>query len=330
MADLLHQLSGPAILAIVMANVFAAQMGLPMPVAPTLVLAGALTANRTGWMATILAGGVAACGMADCLWYWAGRRFGGRVMKLLCTLSLTPDYCVSETQRRFDRWGGKALLLAKFVPGLGSIASPLAGAQRMPLVRFLSLNAIGSTLWVGAWLSAGVLLNGQIGPLLPHAAGYGKAVACLAVLVLVAYVAFKWFQRRRFYSMLRMARIDVAELRRLLASSPAPHVVDVRARTSYALDPRRIPGAVHVPSEDIAGHVMALARDLDVILYCTCPNEASAAQVAKVLMNQGFKRVRPLLGGLDAWVAAGYPVDGAVLATVEPETLGSSSAVGLR
>jgi rhodanese-related sulfurtransferase len=251
--------------------------------------------------------------MADCLWYWAGRRFGGRVMRLLCMLSLTPDYCVSDTQRRFDRWGGKALLVAKFVPGLGSIASPLAGAHRMPLVRFLYLNGIGSTLWAGVWLLAGAVLNRQVALLLPHAAVYGKTAACIVVLLLIAYVALKWAQRRRFYARLRMARIDVAELHALLAGTPAPLIVDVRSRSSHALDPRTIPGAVHVPSEDIAQHVLSFSRDADVILYCTCPNEASAAQVAKVLMNLGFKRVRPLHGGLDAWVAAGYPVAGVVL-----------------
>jgi membrane protein DedA with SNARE-associated domain/rhodanese-related sulfurtransferase len=320
MDDLSHHLSEPALLALVMANVLAAQLGVPVPVTPTLVLAGALAANRTGLMAMMLVGAVAACGVADCVWYWAGHRFGGRVMKLLCMLSLTPDYCVSDTQRRFDRWGGKALLVAKFVPGLGAIASPLAGAHRMPLTRFLYLNGIGSTLWVGLWLSAGVVLNRQIALLLPHAAAYGKTAASIAVLLLVAYIAFKWLQRRRFYARLRMARIEVAELHRLLTSSPAPHVVDVRSRSSHALDPRLIPGAIHVPSEDIAGHVTALSRNLDVILYCTCPNEASAAQVAKVLMNLGFKRVRPLHGGLDAWVEAGYPVDGAALASVVPDS----------
>jgi rhodanese-related sulfurtransferase len=186
----------------------------------------------------------------------------------------------------------------------------------MPLTRFLYLNGIGSTLWVGLWLSAGVVLNRQIARLLPHAAAYGRTVALFAVLALITYVALKWLQRRRFYARLRMARIDVAELHRLLTLNPGPLVVDVRSRSAHALDPRIIPGAVHVPSEDIAGHVTALSRDLDVILYCTCPNEASAAQVAKVLMNLGFKRVRPLHGGLDAWVQAGYPVGGAVLASV--------------
>jgi rhodanese-related sulfurtransferase len=106
-----------------------------------------------------------------------------------------------------------------------------------------------------------------------------------------------------------MSRIEVGELHRLMSSELAPLVVDVRSPTALTLDPRRIPGALHVPLQGVEEHLKDLPRDRAIISYCSCPNEASAAQVAKLLMNHGFKKVRPLLGGLDAWVAAGYPVD---------------------
>jgi rhodanese-related sulfurtransferase len=109
--------------------------------------------------------------------------------------------------------------------------------------------------------------------------------------------------------MLRMARISVAELYQLMEAQLAPMIVDVRSQSARALDPRRIPGALHLPLDQVSAHVRELPRDRDIVVYCTCPNEASAARVAKLLINQGFVRVRPLHGGLDAWIAAGYAVD---------------------
>jgi rhodanese-related sulfurtransferase len=105
-----------------------------------------------------------------------------------------------------------------------------------------------------------------------------------------------------------MARIGVAELYDLMQAGTEPIIVDVRSPTARALDPHGIPGALHVPLDDVAKHIKDLRRDRDIILYCACPSEASAARVARILMNNGFKKVRPLHGGLDAWVAAGYAV----------------------
>ncbi len=137
----------------------------------------------------------------------------------------------------------------------------------------------------------------------------GGAALSIAAALVAAYIAYKWWQRRRFYAFLRMARMTVGELYRLLDSGAAPLIVDVRSETARSLEPRRIPGAVHVPVQDMERHIKELPRDREIVLYCTCPNEASAAKVAKVLMSYGFRRVRPLRGGLDAWIAAGYAVE---------------------
>jgi len=125
----------------------------------------------------------------------------------------------------------------------------------------------------------------------------------------VAYIGYKWWERVRFYSVLRMEQIEVGELFKLMATPPPPLIIDVRSPTALQLEPRRIPGALHVPLTQVQQQLRDLPRDRDIISYCTCPNEASAAQVAKILMDNGFRRVRPLHGGLDAWVAAGYAVD---------------------
>jgi rhodanese-related sulfurtransferase len=237
-------------------------------------------------------------------------------MKTLCRISLTPDTCVSETQSRFERWGANALLVAKFVPGLATIAPPLAGATSIGWGRFLLFDGLGAALWVGAGLGIGMLLKEQIDNLLTRMEDVGTIGVLIVAALLLAYIGYKWWERRRFYSMLRMARISVDELYRLMDTKPPPTVVDVRSAIARSLEPRRIPGALHVPLQEVAQHVKELPRDRDIILYCTCPNEASAAQVARILMNNGFKKVRPLHGGLDAWIAAGYAVESLSVETV--------------
>jgi membrane protein DedA with SNARE-associated domain/rhodanese-related sulfurtransferase len=290
-------------------NVLVNQFGLPVPVIPTLILAGALAGDGRLSRSGLLVAAIAACFIGDTAWYASGRRYGNRVMKLLCRISLTPDSCVSQTQTRFERWGANALIVAKFVPGLSLIAPPLAGATRMGFARFALFSLVGAALWVGVLVACGMLLKPQIDRLLPHLQAVGSVVLVVIAALLVVYIALKWWERRRFFAFLRMARITVGELYGLLDSGAAPLIVDVRSQTAQSLEPRRIPGALHVPVQDMESHIKELPRDREIVLYCTCPNEASAAKMAKLLMSYGFRRVRPLYGGLDAWIAAGYAVE---------------------
>lgn len=294
---------------VVVANVLLDQTGFPVPVVPTLILAGAITATDTWSTIGLLAGGVCACLIANTGWFLAGRRYGSRVMKLLCRISISPDSCVSETQLRFERWGASALIVAKFVPGLSIIAPPLAGATAMNWLRFLFYSVLGSIVWVATGLGIGIALRPQIEQLLPKLQQVGSAVLGVLLSCLLAYIAYKWYQRRQFYATLRMARISAAELYQLMEAGAAPLIVDVRSATAHAVDPRAIPGALRIPLANIDEHLAQLPRDRDIVLYCTCPNEASAAQVARLLIERGFKRVRPLHGGLDAWIAAGYQAE---------------------
>ena len=302
-------MGAPFGLTLVFLNVLLEQLGLPVPAIPTLVVAGALAANGKLPGFAVGAVAVAASLIGDSSWYLAGRAYGVRVMKLLCRISLTPDTCVSQTQASFERWGPRALVIAKFVPGLSMIAPPLAGATRMGFVRFIAFSGVGACLWVSAALLAGWLLRAQIANLLPRLSGIGGTVVVIVLVLLGGYIAFKWWERRRFYALLDMARINVDELYERMRGDPVPVVVDVRSSTARGLERRRIPGALHMPVQEVEQHVRSLPRDREIILYCTCPNEASAAQAARVLVRNGFRRVRPLRGGLDAWIAAGYAVE---------------------
>ena len=293
---------------IVFVNVLLDQIGLPVPAVPTLIVAGALAADGHMSLPGLFAGAVFACLIPDCGWYWVGQEYGIRVLKTLCRISLEPDSCVSQTQTRFERWGINSLVIAKFIPGLAIIAPPMAGALRIGWLRFIFLSTCSAMLWAGAALGAGALFKSQIARLLQHLEDFGGIAGMGLLLLLAAYIAYKWWQRYSFYRLLRMARISVAELYELIQAGASPLVIDVRSITARELEPRWIPGALHVPLQDVAHRMKELPRDKDIILYCTCPSEASAARVAKILMNHGFKRVRPLFGGLDAWVAAGYAV----------------------
>jgi membrane protein DedA with SNARE-associated domain/rhodanese-related sulfurtransferase len=307
--DDLHYLISRHGLALIFANVLLDQLGLPTPAIPALVVAGALAADgriSAPWVFVIA---FTATMLADITWFVAGRRYGGRVMKGLCWASLTPDSCVSQTQTLFERWGTKSLVVANFIPGFATIASPLAGAAGIGWLRFLLFSALGAFLWISAGMGTGLLFAAQLDQLLSELGSVGATALPIVGALLAAWVAYKWWERYRFLTMLRMARIDVHELYGLMNAGEAPLVVDVRTQTARTLEPRTIPGALHVPLGAVGQHVKDLPRDRDIILYCTCPNEVSAAEAAKLLMNGGFTRVRPLHGGLDAWIAAGYEVE---------------------
>jgi len=296
-------------LALVFANVLLEQVGLPLPAVPTLVVAGALAAQGKLSLIALFAVAFAACVVGDTLWYAAGRRYGRGVMRLLCRISLSPDSCVRQTEVRFSQWGGWTLVFAKFIPGLSMVAPPLAGATRLGWTPFLLWNALGIAIWAGAAIGAGALFEAQIGGLLARLEAWG-ALALQAIGALLAlYVALKWWERRRFYKMLRVARIGVDELRGLIHGGQRPIVVDVRSAASRRVDPRFIPGAVAMDSDQVEQQLAQLPADRDIVFYCDCPNEASAAQVAKKLIELGYSRVRPLHGGLDAWIAAGHDVE---------------------
>ncbi|HUL17807.1 MAG TPA: DedA family protein/thiosulfate sulfurtransferase GlpE [Steroidobacteraceae bacterium] len=314
----------PIGLSLVFVNVLLEQLGLPVPAVPTLVVAGAMAANGRLPGTALYGLALIACLIADACWYLAGRFYGGRVMSILCRISLSPDSCVSQTQSAFERWGPRALVFAKFVPGLALLAPPLAGATRMSPARFAAASALGSTLWVGTALVLGVLLRRQIEELLPQAAHVGGAVAVVVLVLLAAYIGYRFLERRRFLAALDMARISVAELRERMDSGATPVIVDVRSPTAQTLELRRIPGALHLPVQEVARQLTGVPHDREIILYCTCPNEASAAKAARLLMNGGFQRVRPLKGGLEAWIEAGYAVEAIVLTTAPAPAPGAA------
>ncbi len=305
-------------LAFVFANVLLEQIGLPIPAAPTLIVAGALAAEGKLSAWAIFGVAFVACSVGDALWYVAGRRYGRRVMKLLCRVSLSPDFCVRQTEVRFERWGRLTLVLSKFIPGLSTIAPPLAGAMRLGWPSFLLLNSLGVVIWAGMAIAAGMAFHARINELILRLEDLGALAVEIIGALLGGYIALKWWERRRFYKMLRIARIGVGELRSLMKGGKRPVVVDVRAPGARDLDRRFIPGALTMDIAEVGQRLDELPADRDIVFYCTCPDEASAATVAKKLIGLGYTRVRPLHGGLDAWIAAGFEVERRAAASADP------------
>jgi membrane protein DedA with SNARE-associated domain/rhodanese-related sulfurtransferase len=290
-------------------NVLLEQLGLPLPALPTLIVAGALIADGRLSGFGVLGAGVVASAIANTVWYLAGWRYGNKVMRALCRISLSPDSCVRQTEGQYERWGVSLLVFAKFVPLVAMIAPPLAGAMRVGWPTFLLLSTLGAILWVAAGIGAGLLFHAQIEYVFAALEDMVLLSLILIGLLLAGYILIKDVQRRRFFKMLRMARITVEELHALIEAGARPTIIDVRSPGARARDGRRIPGAVLVDIPELGNRVPELPTDRDIVLYCTCPNEASAAGIAKSLMARGFTRVRPLLGGFDAWVEAGLSVD---------------------
>ena len=287
-------------------NTLLHELGVPVPLTPTALVAGARAV--TGTVSPLLLIVMITAGMVigNAAWFAAGRRYGSAVLKLLCRVSISPDTCVARTEGTFGRWGWSALVIGRFLPGVTLVAPPLAGALGMKWSTFLALTVAGSALFGLVVVGAGMLLYEQINFVLQQLVIFGwEAVGILTVL-LALYIGWRWW-RRRIALAIGVPRIDVQELRELIDAGEPIELIDVRGRNANQLDQRQIPGAVVMHLDEIEAGRFVAARDRQIIVYCSCPNEASAAKAVQLLHGHGYLRARPLRGGLDAWMASERP-----------------------
>ncbi|AJC48010.1 DedA family protein/thiosulfate sulfurtransferase GlpE [Xanthomonas sacchari] len=300
-------------LGLVFVNVLALSLGLPVPALPTLILVGATYALLDGaamWGALLgaLSVSIAASLLGDLLWFGAGRRYGNRTLQSLCRLSLSRDTCMKRTERFYARWGVRVLAVAKFVPGLSMVSVPMAGAMRVRPTAFLRYDALGAALWAGVGLLLGLCFADQVQDLLDWLSLLGRRAALLLVGLLALYIGYRAWRRHMLRKAMEMQRIDVDELHALLQGEAPPLLLDIRAPGYRTLEPFAIPGALEVDDRQVDALVARLPRDRRIVIYCACPNEVSAAILAKRLRQHAFEGVLPLRGGLDAWRAAGHPL----------------------
>ena len=250
--------------------VLAEQIGLPFPAVPALLGVGALLG--AGRMSAALTLGVvlAASLPPDIVWYELGRRRGGRVLTLLCKISLEPDSCVRRTENLFMQRGRKALVIAKFVPGLSTIAPPLAGMVGIARWQFLVLDVVGALLWAGTWIALGYIFSDALELVASRADRLGSWLGVVVAGALVSYVLIKFINRQRFLRSLRIARITPEELKRRLDEGEGQlTIVDTRSRLDVTAAPYAIPGAVWISAEEIDRRHPEVPRDREIVLYCT-------------------------------------------------------------
>ena len=294
--------------AVVFIWVFAETMGLPIPSAPLLITVGTMAGVGQLNLWLCIASGACAAFVSDSFWYAVGRHRGGKVLSLLCRISLEPDSCVRRTENIFARYGGRSLLVTKFFPGFGAVSTPLAGITRMRLWRFLLFDGLGILVWIGAYTLLGYIFSRELDRALDYAAGMGKTLTVLLAGGLALYILRKYALRRRILRELSIARITPEELKQRLDAGEDIVIIDLRHDLDFANDPYIIPGALRIPLEELAGNPVVLS-DREIITYCSCPNEASSVQVALRLLRQGITRIRPLAGGFHAWRDRDYPVE---------------------
>lgn len=314
---------------VLLAAVFADQIGLPFSAIPFLIGMGALAGRGQFPLAFGIAEAVAATLVADIIWYELGRNKGHAILKLLCKISLEPDSCVRRSEERYARLGAKALAFVKFVPGLSTATTSMAGLFGMRLPIFFAWDAVGAVLWAGAYTALGLAFSKQIARVAEMALGLGAGLTVLLILALAGFVAYKYAQRRRFIRSLHIARLTPEQLMDKLRRGEPLVVVDLRSRAEFEANPDKLPGAIRLAPEELQKRAADIPRDRDVILYCTCPNEATSARVALLLRAHGVTRVRPLAGGYDAWRSRQFPLETSAVASADaPSTRSATSQAG--
>jgi membrane protein DedA with SNARE-associated domain/rhodanese-related sulfurtransferase len=302
MPNFIHLLQEYGVL-IVFAIVLVEQIGLPIPAYPILIVAGALSVDGDFSWPAVLAVAVCACLLSDGFWFRMGRLYGKRILKLLCRISLSPDYCVSQTEDSFTRWGPRMLIVSKFIPGFNTIAAPLSGAMGVHTRVFFGYSVLGATLWAGVGIAIGAFLHASIDSVLTALSSMGSTALMVLLALLGAFIAYKYVERKRFRQAVQIDRVTIEEIKDLIEQGTAPVLVDARSVTAQLLEPA-VPGALLFNGGQPAADLIAIDRDRHVVVYCSCPNDITAAQVAKELKQHGFTMARPLHGGLDAWNAA--------------------------
>jgi hypothetical protein len=169
----------------------------------------------------------------------------------------------------FTKHGTKSLLIAKFVPGLNTVAPAMAGVVRVKALPFFAVNTVGTILWIGTWGVLGFLFHHQLERVVQVASNWGSVSLVGMGCALALYLGTKYYQRRRVLNALRAERITVDELRRMLEAGEPVAILDARHGIAFEADPFRIPGALQMAPDEIESRHGEIPRDRPVVVYCT-------------------------------------------------------------
>ncbi len=284
------------------------QLGMPLPSTPILLTAGTLTAThhmRIGWIVLAV---MIASAISDSIWFHLGGKYGSTVTRWICKLSFGAANCVRKTEDALTRHGSAGLLLAKFVPGLNTMAAPLAGQSKMRYRTFLVYDMAGTFLWVTTLVLIGRFFGDAIRRNQGLLHWLSRSALALVILVVLGILIFRMTKQRSFLNKIRTLRVEPKELKAMIDRGENPYIVDLRHPLDLLPDPRILPGAVRLLPNELIARNAEIPRDRDVVLYCTCPSEATSAKIALTMRRFGVERIRPLRGGFDGWKEQGYPL----------------------
>ncbi len=294
--------------------VFIEQAGIPVPSAPVLLAAGTMSAAHKLHILFVLPLVLLACLLADSMWFLLGRRYGTRIVNVLCKMSFEAASCVSRTQGSLSRRGGTTMLFAKFVPGLSTMAAPLAGQAGLSYPAFVMYDIAGSLIWASAWLFGGRFVGDLVDRSSRWFGMLTHSAVALVLLMVVGVLLIRYIRRLRFLRELRGLRLEPSQLLSMMDDAereglPAPFIVDLRHPLDVLSDSYTLPNALRIGPDELKLRNELIPRDRDIVLYCTCPSEETSAKVALDLRRLGVRRVRPLRGGLQGWRDAGYALE---------------------
>ncbi|MDE1180570.1 VTT domain-containing protein [Paraburkholderia sp.] len=289
-------------------SVLVTQLGVPVPAAPMLMLAGTMAAmGQVSWVSVFCAA-IGAALIADSSWFFVGRVRGRRLLNYLVRFSLSLDTTVRVARNVFERHGAPILTVAKFLPGLGLISAPLLGTTGIAVGVFLLWDAVGATLWAGVWLIGGAALHDQIVQLMLLVRQNGGTIFDAFAVIGAVVLLYRWIRRLQFRRWLAQTRINPDQLDEMMRSNAPPLIFDARPRSVRDKEAYRIAGAYPLDL-DSPGQLDPALLAHPIVVYCVCPNEATAKRIVGQLHRKGIHHVRALKGGLDAWEKRGYPLE---------------------
>jgi membrane protein DedA with SNARE-associated domain len=209
--------------------------------------------------------------IGDVILFIVGRYTGWSLLGFLCRVSMNPETCILRSAESFYKRGRTTLLIAKFIPGVNTMAPPLAGTMRMRVFQFLGLDLLGAIFYVGAYVGLGFIFHGFLSTMVHGFQAAGRAVEIIFLIALLGYVIYRvWLYRK--HSMYRVVpRVQVQEIIEKLASEDHSNIllVDVRSHGYYDSGASRIKGSIRLEPNNLSEEIKHLSREKDIYLYCT-------------------------------------------------------------
>lgn len=282
-------------------------VGLPLPAFTVMIVTAAVTPATTENVISLILVGSLGTLIGDFVLFFAGKRYGTGILGKLCKISMSPDTCVRSTGDLFDRYGAPALTIVKFIPGLSTLAPVVAGVYEMGVTLFAFFSSIAALIYLSAAVALGAIFRHQIDSVISALSRYGKLGGLFVLVLFGLYLLFKWLQRYRLIRQFEADRVTVNDLIELIDGKSNPVILDARPVDQRAKN-GFIPGSIPVDENSLNDIADLYAGHQEIVIYCSCPNEITAARYAEKLRKVGLKRIRPLLGGIDAWAESGQEV----------------------